>query len=162
MLQFCCSEDSPEHAVPPFSSCVSTFLVLTCTPPPQVLLHFAHVSHDPHAQFTKIEILLLWTDTFLYHINLNILVMLKNHISYILGGQIWVLHSVFSVPVCNPSKLLPPPVIPSQGIPPYASCVLIKRLRNLIPPPHVTVQDDHKFHSWYSQSIGQCPSTIEL
>ena len=63
------------------------------------------------------------------------------------GGQICVLHSVFSVPVCIPSKLLPPPVIPSQGMPPYASCVLTKRLRNLIPPPHVTVHDDHKFHS---------------
>ena len=80
--------------------------------------------------------------------------------SYIPGGQICVLHSVFSVPVCIPSKLLPPPVIPSQGIPPYASCVFTKRLRNLIPPPHVTVHEDHKFHSWYSQSIGQWPSTI--
>ena len=78
------------------------------------------------------------------------------------GGHICVLHSVFSVPVCIPSKLLPPPVIPSHGIPPYASCVLTKRLRNLIPPPHVTVHEDHKFHSWYSQSMGQWPSTINF
>ena len=75
MLQFCCSEDSPEHAVPPFSSCVSTFLVLTCNPPPQVLLHVAHVSHDPHAQFTKLENLFVVDGYLLYHVNQNILDM---------------------------------------------------------------------------------------
>ena len=52
-LQPCCSVERPLHAVPPFSSCVTTFLVLTCDPPPQVLLQLAHVSHVPHAQLTE-------------------------------------------------------------------------------------------------------------
>ena len=52
-LQPCCSVERPLHAVPPFSSCVLTFLVLTCSPPPQVLLQLAHVSHVPHAQLTE-------------------------------------------------------------------------------------------------------------
>ena len=52
-LQPCCSVERPLHAVPPFSACVSTFLVLTCSPPPQVLLQLAHVSHVPHAQLTE-------------------------------------------------------------------------------------------------------------
>ena len=52
-LQPCCSVDRPLHAVPPFSSCVLTFLVLTCSPPPQVLLQLAHVSQVPHAQLTE-------------------------------------------------------------------------------------------------------------
>ena len=53
VLQSCCSVERPEHAAPPFSPWVSTFLVLTCTPPPQVLLHVAHVSHVPHTQATE-------------------------------------------------------------------------------------------------------------
>ena len=57
VLQLCCSDERPLHAVPPFSSWVSTFLVLTCTPPPHVLLHVAHVSHVPHAQFTEVCII---------------------------------------------------------------------------------------------------------
>ena len=57
VLQLCCSDERPLHAVPPFSACVSTFLVLTCTPPPHVLLQVAHVSHVPHAQFTEVDMI---------------------------------------------------------------------------------------------------------
>ena len=53
MLQLCCSVEESLQAVPPFSLWVSTFLVRTCTPPPQVLLHVAHESHVPHTQFTR-------------------------------------------------------------------------------------------------------------
>ena len=52
-LQPCCSEERPLHAAPPFASCVSIFRVLTCTPPPQVLLQVAHASHVPHTQATE-------------------------------------------------------------------------------------------------------------
>ena len=44
VLQSCCSEERPVHAVPPFSACVSTFRALICTPPPQVLLQVDHAS----------------------------------------------------------------------------------------------------------------------
>ena len=52
-LQPCCSEERPLHAAPPFSSYVSIFRVLIFTPPPQVVLQVAHVSHVPHTQATK-------------------------------------------------------------------------------------------------------------
>ena len=52
-LQPCCSEEIPLHAAPPFSSCVSIFRALTCTPSPQVLLQVAHASHVPHTQATE-------------------------------------------------------------------------------------------------------------
>ena len=53
VLQLCCSVEESLQALPPFSSWVSTFLVRTCTPPPQVLLQVAHESHVPHTQFTR-------------------------------------------------------------------------------------------------------------
>ena len=52
-LQLCCSVERPLHPIPPFSSWASTFLVLTWTPSPQVVLQLAHASHEPHTQFTK-------------------------------------------------------------------------------------------------------------
>ena len=54
VLQSCCSEERPVHAAPPFSACVSTFRVLICTPPPQVLLQVDHASNVPHTQSTKV------------------------------------------------------------------------------------------------------------
>ena len=54
VLQSCCSEERPVHAAPPFSACVTTFRVLICTPPPQVLLQVDHASKAPHTQATEV------------------------------------------------------------------------------------------------------------
>ena len=106
------------------------------------------IPSSPYAVYYNIIINISYMSASEFYLNLLYHICSSNvQACDIPGGQICVLHSVFSVPVCIPSKLLPPPVIPSQGIPPYASCVLTKRLRNLIPPPHVTVHEDHKFHS---------------
>ena len=56
VLQSCCSEERPAHTAPPLSACVSTFRVLICTPPPQVLLQVDHASYAPHTQSTEVFI----------------------------------------------------------------------------------------------------------
>ena len=110
VLQLCCSEERPLHAVPPFSACVSTFLVLTCTPPPHVLLHVAHVSHVPHAQFTEVYIIDRITVLLSYKNCPDSKIIYKRvHDKIIPAGHVPALQSCCSVER------------PEQAVPPFSS-----------------------------------------
>ena len=48
------STDSPVHGVPPFCGVSSTYLDLSCVPPPHVAEQAPHVLHEAQVQFTKL------------------------------------------------------------------------------------------------------------